>query len=179
MLWLTLAPLARRKNRGGRPPAAVSITYGVASLQLATAGAAALRVGGVVFLHGEGGGRLGNRWRRLVEGRGWHQRWREALAADIHRLGLLLQSAEEQQKQNREREMQIRAPSITPSLFLFVATPLSGNSGVTFSGSKEEQSKTICIGGGRGRGQCHRTVIMQGSFCSDKEVRQGESIILC
>lgn len=70
----------------------MSITYGVASLQLTAAGAAALGVGGVVFLHGEGCGRLGNRWRSLVEGRGWHQRWGETLAGDIHRLGLLLQS---------------------------------------------------------------------------------------
>lgn len=46
----------------------VSITYGVASLQLATAGAAALGVGGVVFLHVEDSGCLGNRWRSLVEG---------------------------------------------------------------------------------------------------------------
>lgn len=72
----------------------VSITYGVASLQLATAGAAVLGVGGVVFLHGEDSGCLGNRWRSFVEGRGWHQCWGETLAGNIHRLGLLLQSAE-------------------------------------------------------------------------------------
>lgn len=71
----------------------VSFTYGVASLQLATPGAAALGVGSVVFLHGEDGGCLGNRWCSLVEGRGWHQSRGETLTGNIHRLRLLLQSA--------------------------------------------------------------------------------------
>lgn len=61
-------PSVPLKIKGRRPPAEVSITYGVASLQLTTARAAALGVGCVVFLHGEGCGRLGNRWRSLVEG---------------------------------------------------------------------------------------------------------------
>lgn len=77
-------------------PAPVSFTYGVASLQLATSGAAALGVGGVVFLHREDGGCLGNRWRSLVEGRGGHQCRGETLTGNIHRLRLLLQSAEGQ-----------------------------------------------------------------------------------
>lgn len=88
----TLIPSVLLKNKGRRPPAEVSITYGVASLQLTTARAAALGVSCVVFLHGEGCGRLGNRWRSFVEGWGWHQCWGETLAANIHRLRLLLQS---------------------------------------------------------------------------------------
>lgn len=88
------SPLAHRDRITA--PAPVSFTYGVASLQLATSGAAALGVGGVVFLHREDGGCLGNRWRSLVEGRGGHQCRGETLTGNIHRLRLLLQSAEGQ-----------------------------------------------------------------------------------
>lgn len=74
------------------------------------------------------------------------------------------------QKRNHNREMQIqRYPSINQSICG------NGNSYMTFSGSKEEQSKSICMRGGC---QCHRIVIMRGNFCSGKEVQQGESIIL-
>lgn len=68
-------------------------TDGVASLQFATPRAAALGVGGVVFLHRENGGCLGNRWCSPIEGRGWHQSRGETLIGNIHRLRLLLQSA--------------------------------------------------------------------------------------
>lgn len=80
------------------PGVPLSFTYGVASLQLATARAAALGVGGVVFLHREDGGCLGNRWCSPVEGRGWHQSRGETLTGDIHRLRLLLQPADGQTK---------------------------------------------------------------------------------
>lgn len=81
----------------------MSVTYGVASLQLATARAAALGVGRVVFLHGEDSGCLGNRWCSLVEGRGWHQSRGETLTGNIHRLRLLFQSARQKQITEAER----------------------------------------------------------------------------
>lgn len=80
------------------PPKPTSLTDGVASLQLATSGAAALGVGRVVFLHSQDGRCLGNPWCSLVEGRGWRQSRGETRAGNIHRLGLLLQSAGGQAK---------------------------------------------------------------------------------
>lgn len=77
------------------------VTYGVASLQLATPRAAALGVGSVIFLDRKDASCLGNRWRSLAEGRGWHQSRGESLTGNIHRLRLLLQSAEV--KNNRQR----------------------------------------------------------------------------
>lgn len=62
----------------------MSVTYGVASLQLDAPRGAELGVGGVVFLHLKAGGRLGNRWCSLVAGRGWHQSRRETLTGNIH-----------------------------------------------------------------------------------------------
>lgn len=79
-------------------PALVSFTNGIASLQLATVRAAALGVGGVVFLHCEDCGCLGNRWCSFAAGRGWHQGRGESLTGNIHRLRLLLQSAGGQTK---------------------------------------------------------------------------------
>lgn len=87
-----------RTNRSARE-STTSFTYGVPPLQFDTSRRAQLGVGGVVFLQRQAGGRLGNRWRSLVAGRGWHQSRRETLTGNIHRLRLLLQPAEGETKQ--------------------------------------------------------------------------------
>lgn len=113
-------------------------TYGVASLQLATPGAAALGVGGVVFLHGEASGCLGNRWCSLVEGRGWHQSRGETLTGNIHRLRLLLQSAGHKQTAEAEHiiVMFIRLKTIICATVEWEMLPDRSRAG---------QSKRICI----------------------------------
>lgn len=147
-------------------------TYGVASLQLATPGAAALGVGGVVFLHGEDGGCLGNRWCSLVEGRGWHQSRGETLAGDIHRLRLLLQSAGD--KQTTAEHINVTTDDLrlqtNACVDTAVNTQRSGKCCVTFSVQRQANQSIFASEVVDVNVLGHRNVIVQDNFCSGKEV---------
>lgn len=159
-IWYIIGCCTDRQFRSTAP---VSFTYGVASLQLAAPGAAALGVGGVVFLHGEDTGCLGNRWWSPVEGWGWHQSWGETLTGNINRLRLLLQSAG--QKQITEAE---HVTIMFTRLETIVHTQWSGEMLCDLHCWRAAGSKHISIWDCL----CHRNVIVQDNFCSGKEVRR-------
>lgn len=144
------------------PGPRVSFTYGVAPLQLATPGAAALGVGGVVFLHGEDGGCLGNRWCSPVEGRGWHQSRGETLTGDIHRLRLLLQSAGGgQQAKHRSRTRYCYVYETGKKPLCVCQRRRERNAAERemsrdLRRSRAGESKRICIGGCRLSQKCNR-----------------------
>lgn len=139
--------LSCHTNKQSRSPALVSFTYGVASLQLATPGAAALGVGSVVFLHGEDGGCLGNRWCSLVEGRGWHQSRGETLAGNIHRLRLLLQSAGHKQTTEAEHDVKFtRLKKLCQCVNAIVDTEWSGKCCVTFTVQRQANQSIFASG---------------------------------